>query len=38
MKRQVYLGESPNGIPNNLMPYIVRVATGKVRMFKYLWR
>ena len=23
------IGESPNGIPNNLMPYIVRVATGK---------
>ncbi|MBR3660754.1 MAG: UDP-glucose 4-epimerase GalE [Bacilli bacterium] len=23
------LGEDPNGIPNNLMPYIVRVATGK---------
>lgn len=22
------LGEDPNGIPNNLMPYIVRVATG----------
>ena len=24
------LGEDPNGIPNNLMPYIVRVATGKL--------
>ena len=24
------LGESPNGIPNNLMPYIVIVATGKL--------
>ena len=24
------LGESPNGIPNNLMPYIVRVATSKL--------
>lgn len=24
------LGESPNGIPNNLMPYIVRVATGQL--------
>ena len=23
------IGESPNGVPNNLMPYIVRVATGK---------
>lgn len=24
------IGENPNGIPNNLMPYIVRVATGKL--------
>ena len=24
------LGEDPNGIPNNLMPYIVRVAVGKL--------
>lgn len=24
------LGENPKGIPNNLMPYIVRVATGKL--------
>ncbi|MBQ8892698.1 MAG: UDP-glucose 4-epimerase GalE [Bacilli bacterium] len=24
------LGEDPNGIPNNLMPYIVRVATSKL--------
>ena len=24
------IGEEPNGIPNNLMPYIVRVATGKL--------
>ena len=24
------IGEKPNGIPNNLMPYIVRVATGKL--------
>ena len=23
------IGDNPNGIPNNLMPYIVRVATGK---------
>ena len=23
------IGENPNGVPNNLMPYIVRVATGK---------
>ncbi len=26
------LGENPNGIPNNLMPYIVRVATGKLKI------
>ncbi len=26
------LGEIPNGIPNNLMPYIVRVATGELEM------
>ena len=24
------LGEDPNGIPNNLMPYILKVATGKL--------
>lgn len=24
------IGENPNGIPNNLMPYITRVATGKL--------
>jgi len=24
------LGEDPNGIPNNLMPYIIKVATGKL--------
>lgn len=24
------IGENPNGIPNNLMPYIARVATGKL--------
>lgn len=24
------IGEDPNGIPNNLMPYIVKVATGKL--------
>jgi len=24
------LGENPNGIPNNLMPYIVKVATGEL--------
>lgn len=26
------IGENPNGIPNNLMPYIVRVATGELEM------
>lgn len=25
------IGESPNGIPNNLMPYITQVATGKLK-------
>ena len=24
------IGEDPNGIPNNLMPYITKVATGKL--------
>ena len=24
------IGENPNGIPNNLMPYVTRVATGKL--------
>ena len=24
------IGENPNGIPNNLMPYIIKVATGEV--------
>lgn len=27
-----YLGEKPNGIPNNLMPYIVRVASGELEI------
>ena len=26
------IGEKPNGIPNNLMPYIVRVATGELEL------
>ena len=26
------LGENPNGIPNNLMPYIVRVASGELEI------
>ncbi len=25
------IGENPNGIPNNLMPYIVKVATGELK-------
>lgn len=28
------LGESPNGIPNNLMPYIMQVASGKLKVLK----
>ena len=28
------IGEEPNGIPNNLMPYIVRVATGQYEELK----
>lgn len=27
------IGEDPNGIPNNLMPYIARVAAGKLEIF-----
>ena len=25
------IGENPNGIPNNLMPYITQVAVGKLK-------
>jgi len=28
------IGEEPNGIPNNIMPYIVRVATGEYEELK----
>jgi UDP-glucose 4-epimerase len=28
------IGESPNGIPNNLMPYIVNVASGRLQMLR----
>ncbi|WP_342475618.1 UDP-glucose 4-epimerase GalE [Weizmannia sp. FSL K6-0777] len=28
------IGESPNGIPNNLMPYITQVAKGKLKKLK----
>ena len=30
--RSGLIGEKPNGIPNNLMPYIVRVANGELEM------
>ena len=30
--RSGLIGEKPNGIPNNLMPYIVRVASGELEM------
>ena len=30
--RSGLIGEKPNGIPNNLMPYIVRVASGELDM------
>ena len=28
------IGENPNGIPNNLMPYIAQVAVGKLKILK----
>jgi UDP-glucose 4-epimerase len=28
------IGEDPNGIPNNLMPYITKVATGKLKVLR----
>lgn len=28
------IGENPNGIPNNLMPYIVRVAAGRLQLLR----
>ena len=27
-----FIGESPNGIPNNLMPYILKVASGQLEI------
>ena len=30
------IGEDPNGIPNNLMPYITQVAVGRGRNLVYL--
>jgi UDP-glucose 4-epimerase len=32
------IGESPIGIPNNLMPYITQVAKGKLREIKSIWK
>ncbi len=29
-----FIGESPNGIPNNLMPYITQVAKGKLKKLR----
>ncbi len=29
------IGEDPNGIPNNLMPYVTQVAAGKLDTFKF---
>jgi UDP-glucose 4-epimerase len=29
-----FIGESPKGIPNNLMPYIVKVASGELEKLK----
>ena len=32
------IGEKPNGIPNNLMPYVLKVASRRVRNFECIWR
>ena len=32
------IGEDPNGIPNNLMPYIAKVAVGKLEKGARLWQ
>ena len=32
------IGEDPNDIPNNLMPYISQVAVGRVKGSKCIWR
>lgn len=31
------IGENPNGIPNNLMPYITQVAVGKLEKLHVYW-
>ena len=30
------IGEAPNGIPNNLMPYVTQVAKGKLKNYVFL--
>ena len=32
------IGEDPNGIPNNLMPYITQVAVGKLTRTQCFWQ
>ena len=32
------IGEEPQGIPNNLMPYIVRVAKRRTKRIIYIWK
>ena len=32
------IGENPNGIPNNLMPYILKVASRRNRNLKCIWQ
>ena len=31
------IGEAPNGIPNNLMPYVTQVAKGKLEAAACVW-
>ena len=31
------IGEDPNGIPNNLLPYISQVAIGKLPQLSVFW-
>ena len=32
------IGEEPNGIPNNLMPYILKVAKRRITNFECIWK
>lgn len=32
------IGEDPNGIPNNLMPYVTQVAVGKLKELSVFWK